>query len=337
MFQLCVTPERRQKTRRIMEALRGCFPEHQLCLGKPRPDKPFAVWGHRWTGAQIVPRAWKAGAPFYFIDNGYHVPANGSSHGYYSVTYRSFGPMFLDEPDMSRLPVVMKDWRPPRDDPDGVVLLCMPGEWFGKMFGWNMSHWSEAVIAEVGKHTSRPIVVRDKDSSIPFEYDLCRAAVVITHSSKAAVRAILDGVPCIVESLNPAAPVSGTSLSQIEDPPMPDRARWWASLMCQQFSLDEMRRGEARHWLQVAREQGERDMRPGLPVYSTLLDVPAQPIVIDDEPQTSVPEAVVLNLLPGQRLFVNGVEIDLWPEKGSKPTVRAAGRRDRNGTISYRA
>lgn len=321
-FQLCITPERYGKTRRIMEALSGSLPESRLCNGAPIVGRPFAVWGHLWLGAHIVPTAWREGIPFFFVDNGYYKPANGRVTGYYSVTYRSFSPMLLDSPDLTRLPMSMQEWRAPRDNPDGKILLCVPGLAFGKMFGWDMQSWVKEIVRAVRPYTKREIVIRDKSSSWPLSDDLRRAAVVITHSSKSAVEAVVAGVPCIVEPLNPAAPVCGTALSQIEDPPMPDRAQWWASLMCQQFSLDELRRGQALHWLSQALTQGQRDMVAGLPPYSILLDQSDAPSVAEPRP-----DIVELTLTPGQRLFVNEIEVD-WTEKDRKSRAAgAAGRR----------
>jgi hypothetical protein len=79
--------------------------------------------------------------------------------------------------------------------------------------------------------------------------------VVVTHSSKVAVDAVIAGVPAIVEPSNPAAPVCSTRLEDIETPLMPSRAKWWASLMAQQFTLDEMRRGFAAEAMQAIRDQ----------------------------------------------------------------------------------
>lgn len=272
MIHLCVTPERREKTLRIMQALKGSVGPHRLCQGAP-PVWParFAVWGQKWTGATIVPPALREGVPFLFVDNGYLMPAKGTADGYYSLTYRSMAPQLLADPDLTRLPVVMGKWRHPAGNPDGPILIAVPGPGYGDLFGWDMDLWLRKVIAGIRRLSDRRIVLRHKSSSRPIVNDVSEAAIMVTHSSKAAVEAVILGLPAIVEPSNAAAPVCGTDLAQIENPPMPDRAVWWASLMCQQFTLEELRNGMARHWLDRAQEQGDREIRPGLPVMSRLI------------------------------------------------------------------
>lgn len=270
MIHLCVTPERQQKTLLIMRAMQGSLRGSAICHGAP-PDRraAFAVWGHLWTGARLVPPALQAGAPFWFVDNGWHLPARGRPVGYYGITYRSIMPMLLDQPDMTRLPVAMAPWRDPANS-SGPVLLCLPGGAFGRMFGWDMASWARGAASALRRHTSREILMRDKDCPRPLAEDLERAAVVVTHSSKVAVDAVLAGVPVIVEPGCAAAPVGGTDLAMVDAPPMPDRARWWGSLMCQQFTLSELRRGVAAPWLEVARRQGEREIVAGVPPMTRL-------------------------------------------------------------------
>lgn len=273
-YYLCITPERAAKTRMIQNAVAGSFPGSSMTLDDPPPGEPFVCWGHLWNSARIVPPAWEAGTPFYFIDNGYLEPANGTAKGYYAVTYRSFSPMLLDDPDMSRLPVTMKDWRDPATNSQGHILVCVPGPGFGKMFGWNIEAWVKGIGDRLRQMTDRKVVIRNKSSSVPLVVDMAGASVVVTHSSKAAVAAVREGIPCIVEPLSCCAPVCGSNLNELEKPPMPDRSKWWASMMCQQFTLDELRRGAAKYWLDIAAQQGEREMKPGLPPNSLLLEPP---------------------------------------------------------------
>lgn len=223
-----------------------------VCMGAPPDDGEFIVWGHRWLSERIVPAAQAEGRPWWLIDNGYYLPARGEATGYYSLTYRGTAPVLLDKPDMCRLPVPMAPWRTRRD---GHILLAMPGSGFGRMLGLDLSGWADQATKEISKRTDRKIVRREKKTRRPLVRDLVGCAVVVTHSSKIAVDAVREGIPCIVAPSNPAAPVCSTSFDDIEHPPMPDRARWWQSLMCQQFTIPEMRNGTAAYWMDAIKEQ----------------------------------------------------------------------------------
>lgn len=247
----CITPERVEKTDRIMRALaqgtNGC-----RIFGEPPDDgEPFAVWGHKWLGERIVPKAHHSGRPYWFVDNGYWKSARGLSDGYYSITYRGLWPVELPNPDMKRLRVDMHSWV---NRPQGYVLLALPGMGYGGMLGFDMVAWSHQVRAEIARHTGKRIVVRDKRSRRPLVQDLNGAAVLVTHSSKVAVDAVIAGVPAIVAPTNPAAPVCSTSMADIENPPKPDREKWFASLACQQFTLAEMAKGVAAYWMDAIKE-----------------------------------------------------------------------------------
>ncbi|TCN30339.1 hypothetical protein [Sinorhizobium americanum] len=243
MIFLCVTPERQLKTQRIMAALQqGSGGGGRLCQGSPPDGQPFVVWGQRWLSEKIVPPAVRQGTDWWYVDNGFYWPANGRPVGYYAITFRGLTPLFFADADPNRLPFRMAGWRQQRGD---HVLLALPGQHYGRMLGLDMAAWSEDISFRIMAHTDRPIIIREKGCSRPLAHDLQRAFVVVTHSSKVAVDAVVAGVPAIVAPTNPAAPVCSTELSEIENPRMPERAAWWASLMAQQFTLDEMRKGLA--------------------------------------------------------------------------------------------
>lgn len=225
--------------RALEQGMRG---RTRVVTGSPPRGAPFVVWGHRWLAERIVPRAIDDGTPWWLVDNGFFQTANGTAHGYYSIT-PGLAPVLLPDPDESRNPITFAPWR---EASAGYVLAALPGEHYGKMAGYDMRDWSAKLVGRIGRHTARQIRIRSKDSPAPLARDLDGAAVMVTHSSKAAVAAVIAGVPAIVAPTNPAAPVCGTRLSEIETPPRPDRRHWWASLMSQQWTLAEMAAGACR-------------------------------------------------------------------------------------------
>lgn len=129
--------------------------------------------------------------------------------------------------------------------------------------GFAPEEWERATVAELRKHTDRPIIYRPKpnwtgarpivgtrmDCDTPLEKHLVNCHALVSHHSNACVDAVLAGVPVI--TCGGVASVMGTkALAKIEDPPMPDgREQWAADLGWVQWNVDEMREGKAFRYL----------------------------------------------------------------------------------------
>jgi hypothetical protein len=250
----CVTPERATKTDMMMRALSAGWPDARMIHGAP-PDswEPFAVWGQEWLTLRVVPRAHQMRRPYYHLDNGYYAPARGTAYGYYRICYRGLSPILMREPDSSRERIgqPMRPWR----QSGRHVLLAIPGRHFGLALNYDIDRWIAGAEAAVRAHTDRPIMVRSRDSKVAVGNDLHDCWAMVTHSSNVATEAVCHGVPVFVAKTCPAAPVGNLDLKDLECPRMPDRAQWWASLMSQQFTLEEMRNGTAFSLLGRVREQ----------------------------------------------------------------------------------
>ena len=259
MIWLCIAPERQEKTERIMRALAAGIPDAKVITGEPPDDgQPFAVWGHVFPAHKIVPAALKSGRPFWYVDNGFIQPAKGRSDGYYRLSYRGFDPVLLEgPPEPRRLArnAVMRPWRGTGRD----VVIAYPGATYGALAGLSMPEWIAGIRGRVEAVTKRPIIIRQKPPigtvGKPIESVLANAWALVTHSSNVAVDAVMLGVPVFVEPSNPAAPVGNLDLADIERPRRPERERWFASLLAQQYSLDEMRSGFAWRMMQMIRRQ----------------------------------------------------------------------------------
>lgn len=254
MLWCCVTPQRREKTRRIMDALAAGWGEPATVIqGEPPIGlDPFVVWGHLWLAQTIIPDAERIGRPYWFIDNGFWNPGRGGN-GYYRLTYNGLSPVVLNSPEPRPVPV-MKPWRS-----DGRhILIALPGEDHGKAHGLDMTKWCANISHKVRQHTRRPIRTRRKGTvGSTLADDLQNCWALVTHSSNAAVDAAIAGVPVFVDAGAAAAPVGNTDLSMIERPAMPERGAWLKSLACQHFTLDEMRDGTAWRLLSKVRAQAE--------------------------------------------------------------------------------
>jgi hypothetical protein len=220
----------------------------------PNDGEPVVLYGQRWLVERVVPTL--GGRPWWHVDNGYVDPARGSlKRGTHRVTYRGLSPILMRDPDYSRA-TPLAPWR----EPGSFVLFAKPGPHYGRCLGIDTASWSQRTLALVSKHAKRPVIVRDKppigtDGTSGLKRALDRAFAVVTHSSNVAVDAIRAGVPVFCEPTCPAAPVACTDFTRIENPVRPDRARWWASLMSQQFTLNELADGTAYALLRRVRSQ----------------------------------------------------------------------------------
>ena len=133
------------------------------------------------------------------------------------------------------------------------ILLVTPSEKPCKFYGIDRNSWVEETVAEIQKHTDRPIVIRDKAprqqrvSKTIFE-DLDNCHALVTYQSIAAVESVLYGVPAFTLAPTAADPVCDKDLSRIDTPTVQDSDKiykWACHLAYGQFHVDEMKDGTA--------------------------------------------------------------------------------------------
>ena len=186
--------------------------------------------------------------PWFYGDNGY--VKRGHYHGYYRVTrnaYQHDGRGEADEGRWRSLGLDIKPWRKGGKH----IVVCPPSRLWGALMGFSADVWLDQTLKKLGEHTDRPIRVRMKMSweqvkkpTAPLEEDLADAWMLVTHSSNAAVEAVLYGVPVICTESCAAQIMGRTSIADVESPVYPDdRLRWASVLASNQWTLDEMRDG----------------------------------------------------------------------------------------------
>lgn len=157
----------------------------------------------------------------------------------------------------------------------GEAILVLPPtpaiRWF---FGCD--GWGETIVRNIRRFTDRPIIWREKPgaknvdekgdpdgtlsivsppdddrlttSGESLQADLDRALAVVCYNSNVAVDAIRQGIPVICEEHCAAYPLR-LSFDALTDPQQlrcePDRATWLAHLANHQFSLAELKNGNA--------------------------------------------------------------------------------------------
>lgn len=241
--------ERIKKTARIMTAFaKGCGGKviHDEVL---RLDGIAIIWGQIYSSKRLMQECEEAGIPFYQIDNGYFKPANGNEFsGYYRVTKNKLAKNWIEDRPVDRWRELGIEMRPWRASNNGQVVLCVPGHNFGAYLGLSMDVWAVDTKGELLNATNRKILIREKTRFPPLVevLDSSISHCVVTHSSNAAVDAIIGGYPAFCDEMCAARPV-GNSLSfkDIETPVRPERVAWASSLAYGQFTLDEMEEGLA--------------------------------------------------------------------------------------------
>lgn len=124
----------------------------------------------------------------------------------------------------------------------------------------NPTAYAKDIVKALRRHTDRPITYRPKPSwggAIPIKgtkfsregksitEDLTNAHAVVTHGSNACFDAALLGIPSIVLGNGVMRAISSYSINEIESPRMGDRMPLFSALAYHQWTLEEMKSGEA--------------------------------------------------------------------------------------------
>ena len=143
------------------------------------------------------------------------------------------------------------------------IILCGQVPWDASVDHSDHVQWLKKTAGKIQSVTERTIVFRPHPlatlpplegceySTEKLEYDLEDAHCVVTFNSNSGVEALIRGVPVIAcDEGSMAWSIVGSDLRLVETPKHPDRAQWLNDLSYAQWSLEEMRSGEAwRHLL----------------------------------------------------------------------------------------
>ena len=91
-----------------------------------------------------------------------------------------------------------------------------------------------------------PFVPGTELSVQPLQDDFSNAHCVVTYNSNTAVEALLEGIPVFAHDQGSMCwQVANKSLISVDVPNRPDRNSWLNDLAYAQWTLQEMRNGEA--------------------------------------------------------------------------------------------
>jgi hypothetical protein len=205
---------------------------------------------------RLIHKCWERKHTFYYMDSGYvgNYKSTANPHGWKlwhrivknDIQHNNI----IDRPD--------DRWRK-LDYPilkgklGNHILLVTPSEKPCKFYGIDRNTWVAETVAEIKKHTDRPIVIRDKAvrqqriiKTIFEDLENCHA--LVTYQSIAAVESVLHGVPAFTLAPTAADPVCDKDVSLIECPTRQDEHKiykWACHLAYGQFHIDEFKNGTA--------------------------------------------------------------------------------------------
>jgi hypothetical protein len=150
----------------------------------------------------------------------------------------------------------------PWNSKQGKNILVLPPSEATKMLFPESEEWVKNTIEEISKHTSAPIVIREKpeqpvidtltnqviDRKIityenSIEKEMLDAKCIVTFNSAVPVLGTILGIPCYCSPHAAAYPMN-VNLNYINDPPEPKRQEWLNQLVYHQYKTSEMKNGK---------------------------------------------------------------------------------------------
>lgn len=201
---------------------------------------------------KIMHQCLETGRDFYYIDTGYF--GNDKLKDYHRVTKNAM--QWLGKIEDRPADRLERTRVKPRAMSNGSkILICPPSAKAMSYWGLDEQQWLDDTIAEIKKHTDRPIEVRLKQSrQVRANTDTMEMALsrdvhcIVTFNSIAAIESLIYGKPVFTMGPNAAQKLANTDLSKIEDPFRPNLDQVHQLLRClayHQFTVEEMRTGYA--------------------------------------------------------------------------------------------
>ena len=216
-------------------------------------DDPIFLRGV--TKYKIMQRCLADGRDFYYVDTGYIGNERSPNKSWHRIVKNNLQHSELETfPDdrFQRVGVSLIE----RKKNGKNIVVAVPTKKPCRYYGVDVEQWLKETVAQIKRHTDRPIVIRRKPKTRaervlqdPLAKHLNDAWALVTYNSISAVESVFSGVPAFaLAPVNAADPVVSKDLSQLDDPFWPDddlRYQWACSLAYGQYHIDELRSGQA--------------------------------------------------------------------------------------------
>lgn len=218
-----------------------------ICKNNEDPVGAWAGFGDPQSWGSLT-KAIKSGMDWYYGDHCYF---NDGRKRIYRITKNAFQHSGYGRPDYERLAPFFQSAAPFKKE-GRYILICLQSDNFQHRMGSPTELYLASLKARIALYSDRPIIVRTKKTERPFHAGLKDAWAVVTHSSAAAIEALMHGIPAFTTADNAASRFTLRDPINIERPLYPsaqERMEWAAVLAGQQWSLEEISNGKA--WREV--------------------------------------------------------------------------------------
>lgn len=209
----------------------------------PSPDDVLIAWNRRPQNEGRIKHYENAGAKVLIAENGY-IGRDDAGNKLIALAHNyhlGLGRWFVgDEPRYLNHNFKIEEWRPAGKH---ILLLAQRGIGNAKKHEWYVE-----LAEKISKKTTRPVRIRKHPGKTPTPLypELDNAHAVVTWSSAAALAAIAYGVPAF-HLLNNwiGAGAAKYGIDDLENPYRGDRAATFHRIGWAQWTVDEVRSGEA--------------------------------------------------------------------------------------------
>ena len=214
---------------------------------------------------KIMKKCLEDGHDFYYMDSGYVGNNVGAFNGQGVKQYHRIVKNDLQHRVIQTRPSDRWDRLGVKIHPRRYghrIIVAAPDEKPCRYYGIDQQQWITDTVAEIKKHTDRPVEVRaraprriDRVLNEPLSHVLVQDVhALVTFNSIAAVESILAGVPAFVLAPSHVAePVANRDISQIEHVFYPDQdllMAWCHSMAYGQYHVKELKNGTAFRMMQ---------------------------------------------------------------------------------------
>jgi len=242
---ICYALHSKKKSLDVMTAFaQGCGGRVASVQEKELLPGDCAFYGVRPPWLHLWEQTKREGRKVYYIDNAYwdkcretyfRVTRNGLQADGSRAVWNDEGPGRLEA-----LGVTIREWQ----KAGSHVVICPQSQEFTRVVAGFEGDWLEQTVAELKRHTDRPLRIRKKGEGRLLADDLAGAWALVTHMSCAAVEALVAGVPVFCTGRSAAQWMGTSDLSMIETPYYPERRQEWAEVLAaNQWTIEEMRDG----------------------------------------------------------------------------------------------